>query len=342
MVDDDPIGRQVLVEALGRYRVKTAGNGPEALSLIANFQPDLVLLDVNLPEMSGYEVCRAARENRESQLIKIVLVSANISLEERLKGYSAGADDYITKPFNTEELQAKVEVFVKLKREEEVAEAKSNLLGLFTHETRTPLGVIIGLSDLLRSDQSKSVETRQCAEAIYKSSLDLHQFIEKTTLLGRLRTGYKPEPSCDYLHMHVQKSVNRIQPHIYSKEIRIVQQIPHDITLTVDWEMFDESVGYIIENAVKYSDHGADVFVNASVFNSECRIAINDEGVGISRSWINNIFGEFAVKDIRHHNRGQGLSLSIAKKVIELHRGRIEVESEVGEGTSFTIFVPVA
>ena len=342
VVDDDPIGRCVLVEALTRYEVKTAGSGREALSLIRDYRPDLVLLDVNLPEISGYDVCRAVRDNRESQLIKIILVSANITLEERLNGYAAGADDYITKPFNTEELQAKVDVFVKLKREEEVAEAKSNLLGLFTHETRTPLGVIIGLSDLLRSDPSKSVETRQCAEAIYKSSLDLHQFIEKTTLLGRLRTGYNPEPSCDYLNMHVQKSVNRIRPQIDLKDINIVQQIPEDITLIVDWEMFDEVVGYIIENAVKYSETGDDVYVEAALADSGCRIRITDRGVGISKSWIDNIFGEFAVKDIRHHNRGQGLSLSIAKQVIELHGGRIEVESEVGEGTAFTIHLPNA
>ena len=341
IVDDDPIGRHILEEALEQYETRTAGTGTEALTLIGAFQPDLVLLDVNLPEFSGYDVCRAIREDKSAHLMKIVLVSANVSLEERLRGYAAGADDYVTKPFDTEELQAKVDVFVKLKREEEVAEAKSNLLGLFTHETRTPLGVIIGLSDLLRSDPGKSEETRQCAHAIYKSGLDLHQFIEKATLLGRLKGGYKPERSRDILHLHVNRAINRNQPLIDEKDISIIKQISHEISMDLDWEMMDEVLSYMIENAVKFSEPGDEVTVAAVQEDSVCRIRISDHGEGISSSWINSIFGEFAIRDLNHHKRGQGLSLSISKQVVELHAGRIDVYSELGLGTSFKITLPV-
>jgi two-component system, sensor histidine kinase and response regulator len=340
IVDDDPIGRQVLFEALGQYHLETAENGREALSIVSSFEPDLLLLDVNLPEVSGYEVCRTIRGNRASHLTKIVLVSANITLEERLRGYEVGADDYITKPFNTKELQAKVDVFVKLKREEEVAEARSNLFGLFSHETRTPLGVIIGFSDLLRTNVSKSVETRQCAEVIYKSALDLHYFLEKTTLLGRLKTGYKPERSTDFLRLHISKAIHRNQPRIDDKLIRVATCIPADLTLTVDWETFDEVLGYIVENAVKFSEPGGTVSITATRVDAECRIDVADRGAGIPPAWINNIFGEFAVRDIMHHKRGQGLSLSIAKQVVELHGGRIEVDSELDKGSVFSISLP--
>ena len=340
VVDDDPIGRHVLKEALTQYDTRTAETGAEALSMISSFQPDLVLLDVNLPEFSGYDVCRAVREDADAHLIKIVLVSANITVEERLRGYAAGADDYVTKPFNIEELLAKVDVFVKLKREDEVAEAKSNLLGLFTHETRTPLGVIIGLSDLLRSDPQKSEETRQCAQAIYKSGLDLHQFIEKATLLGRLKGGYRPEKATDLLHLHINLALNRNQIQIDEKSIEVVRQEGRDIALNVDWEMMDEVFTYMIENAVKFSESGGTITIGASVNDVGSRVFISDRGVGISTSWINSIFSEFAVKDLNHHKRGQGLSLSISKQVVELHGGYIDVESELGEGTSFTIFLP--
>jgi two-component system, sensor histidine kinase and response regulator len=341
IVDDDPIGRHVLEEALSQYEIRSAGTGSEALSLISSFRPDLVLLDVNLPEFSGYDVCRAIRDNKMSHLMKVVLVSANIILEERLRGYAAGADDYVTKPFNLEELQAKVDVFVKLKREEEVMEAKSNLLGLFTHETRTPLGVIIGFSDLLRNDVSKSEETRNCAQAIYKSGLDLHQFIEKATLLGRLKGGDRPERSQDLLHLHINRAINRNQLQIDEKRIQIHQRISSNMSLQVDWEMFDEVLNYMIENAVKFSDPEEAVILKADLRGSEYRIVIADHGQGISTSWIHNIFDEFAIKDINHHKHGQGLSLSISKQVVELHGGHIEVESEEGKGTSFAIFLPV-
>jgi signal transduction histidine kinase len=343
IVDDDPIGRHVLEEALSEYETCTASTGTEALNLVSSFQPDLLLLDVNLPEFSGYDVCRAVRDNQSSHIMKVVLVSANVSLEERLRGYAAGADDYITKPFDTEELQAKVEVFVKLKHEDEVAEAKSNLLGLFTHETRTPLGVIIGLSDLLRSDPKKDKETRQCAQAIYKSGLDLHQFIEKATLLGRIKGGYRPERSTDTLRLHINRVVNRLQPQLDDKEISLVQRISSDIAMNLDWEMIDEVFGYMIDNAIKFSDSGDEILIEAvKMQGSEvCTVLINDNGEGISSSWINNIFGEFAIKDINHHKRGQGLSLSISKQVVELHGGRIDVESEVGRGTTFRVYLPV-
>ncbi|MGH9361080.1 MAG: response regulator, partial [Thermoanaerobaculia bacterium] len=126
VVDDDPINVCILEEILAeQYELATAGNGEEALEKAPAFKPDLVLLDIMMPGIDGYEVCRRLKSNPRLRDAKVILVSAKAMLSERLEGYESGADDYLTKPFDDAELMAKVRVFLRLKSIEEIDRFKT-------------------------------------------------------------------------------------------------------------------------------------------------------------------------------------------------------------------------
>ena len=140
VVDDDAIDIATIEKLLGEdYDLKTARTGEEALQVAADFQPDIILLDNMMPGINGGDVCRQIRADSELRHTKIIMVSGQSMVSERLEAYQAGADDYITKPFDEDELLAKIQVYLRLKSVEEVDQFKTNVLTLLSHEVRTPL-----------------------------------------------------------------------------------------------------------------------------------------------------------------------------------------------------------
>ena len=341
IVDDDPASVRLLERVLrDKYQVRSVGSGESAVAVIPEFRPDLILMDINMPGMNGYETCKRIRADEEHCLIKILLVSGHARLEERLKGYEVGADDYVAKPFDNNELKAKVEVFMKLKRVEEVDSIKSNLLSLFAHETRTPLSGIIGISELLTIDESLPEMTRAQLALIHKSAVDLHHFVEKSSLLSHLKSGMRLQWVSGSVKQHLDRIVAARDADAKRKSVAVTVECPPDIELLADWNTLDEVLGYILDNAVKYSEEGGSVITRAGVTDNFCTIEIEDHGKGIAPEWIKSVFNEFSIQDLMHHRQGQGLSLAIAKQVVEMHAGEILVDSNPGQGALFTVRLP--
>jgi len=342
IVDDDPASIKLLERVFrNRYLLKAASSGEEALSLIADFRPDLILMDIDMPGLNGYETCAKIRADELYCLTKILLVSGHSLLEERLKGYEVGADDYVAKPFDNNELRAKVEVFMKLKRVEEVDSIKSNLLSLFAHETRTPLSGIIGIAELLTLDASLPPMTLKQLSLIHSSAVELYRFVEKASLLSNLKSGMRLQ----YIPGSVKQHLHRVTEERLSaadrKDVHVSVDCKQDIELSADWNTLDEVLGYILDNAVKFSKAGSAVEARAARDQDMCTIEIEDHGKGIDPVWIESIFNEFSIQDIMHHQKGQGLSLAIAKQVVEMHSGEIKVSSKLGEGAVFTVRLPI-
>ena len=178
VVDDAPMNILILKNILkGNYTLASAESGTEALEIIPEFRPDLILLDIMMPGMDGYEVCRKIREQEQYRFIKIIMVSAKTMIDDRLKGYQVGADDYITKPFDKKELEAKIRVFSQLKHEEELNQLKGNLLMLFSHETKTPLSIIIGLAAILHKKSELEDDSKRHVGTISEEAYDMLEFI---------------------------------------------------------------------------------------------------------------------------------------------------------------------
>ena len=158
-VDDDAIVLDMYQAILdSAYNLHLTSSAEEALEFLnSRRRVDLILLDIMIPKMDGYEVCRRIRANPLFSDLKVILVSAKMMLDDKLQGYEIGADDYMTKPFDASELLAKVKVFLRLKNVEEINKIKTNFINLLYHETRTPLTSIFGYASLLRQNANLPV-----------------------------------------------------------------------------------------------------------------------------------------------------------------------------------------
>ena len=183
-VDDNAINREIIQEALGnKYNIKTAETGEEALEIAADFQPDVILLDIMMPGLNGYEVCQQMRADPALRLAKIILLSAKAMTSERLKGYEAGADDYIVKPFDSDELLAKVRVYLRLSVLEEMIGMNKELQSTVqelqrangelrefahtaAHDLKAPLSGIGALADWIATDYVDKCDEQGKAQVI--------------------------------------------------------------------------------------------------------------------------------------------------------------------------------
>ncbi|ETW94626.1 MAG: hypothetical protein ETSY2_49485, partial [Candidatus Entotheonella gemina] len=189
LVDDNPANLFVLEEILGNiYRTVTAASGEEALEQAIECLPDLILLDIMMPGIDGYETCRQLRTIPNLQHTKIVMVSAKAMVSERLEGYHAGADDYITKPFEEEELLAKVRVYLRLKSIEEVDQLKTDLLTLLCDATITPLhGLLLPLRELHSQSSVDADEKAKFLDILEQSIAHLQGLFETILTLHAMR-----------------------------------------------------------------------------------------------------------------------------------------------------------
>ncbi len=341
IVDDIPHNVEILETSLeDKYILETASNGEEALEKIPRFRPDLILLDIMMPEMDGYEVCRRIKANTQLSYIKIILVTGKALVEERLKGYEVGADDYVTKPFVIRELEAKIKVYLNLKRSLEIDQLKTDLLVLFAHETRTPLNGIIGGSDLLLLDESLDESTKQTVQLISESGHRLFDFINKTMFLCELKSAPQLKLSLQSLNEMVKSLTTTFSEKITEKNLKLSVNSTEDLSFEADWIMIEKAIEYVLDNAVKYSKEGGSIGISLEQESRSAVLKITDKGEGIPPEWIDKIFDEFSVKDIVHHQKGQGLSLATVKHIIELHGGTVTVESELNSGSVFALSIP--
>jgi len=343
IVDDAPMNILILKKILqDKYTLASAESGKEALEIIPEFRPDLILLDIMMPGMDGYEVCRKIREEKPYRFIKIIMVSAKTMIDDRLKGYQVGADDYITKPFDKEELEAKIRVFSQLKHEEELNQLKGDLLMLFSHETKTPLSVIIGLAAILQKKSELNDDIKKHMGTISEKAYQLLEFMNKTSLICSLKSGLKIAEASGSVKKHLKTAIEVLKEKASRKDVTLKLDVKNDIELQADWPLFDTALGYLLDNAVKYSPEGGMVLARAEISEGRCVIRFSDQGEGIRPDWIDKIFDEFAVQNIMHHQKGQGLSLAISKYIMALHDGTIHVESTPGNGATFTLSLPIS
>ena len=346
IVDDNPINVEILEEALldEGYYLETAASGEEALEIVPDFNPALILLDVMMPGIDGYETCRRIRANPSLRHTKIILVSAKAMVSERLQGYEAGADDYICKPFDIEEFLAKVRVHLRLKSIEEVDQLKSDLLSLLNHETGTPLNSIIPPIEMLMSDEDMDAgERKMWLNIVHKGAKRLHSLFKKVTTLSAMKSGkwdfqLATVDLCEVVH----NSLCEVASQASEQNVQIEQKLPEAAITRLDPEQMNDVVTAILDNAIRFSPSNGRVMVDVSRDGDHHCVLVADQGVGIDPDFLPHVFEEFANVNIRHHTEGQGLSLAIARQIVLAHNGTIGVESTKGAGTTFTVQLPAA
>jgi len=343
IVDDNATNIAILEEALAEhYSLKAASSGEETLAVIEEFQPDVVLLDIMMPGIDGYETCRRIRANPALPNVKIIMVSAKAMVSERLKGYDAGADDYLTKPFEEEELLAKVRVYLRLKSVEEIDQLKSNLINFLNHETRTPLNCIVQPLELLMSDVPLDAQMKQkCLELVNQSAQRLHQLFDKVIKLCAMKAG-----RWDYnfttadLSDLVTMAAAEVAALASERDVTIDHKL-EKVIAEVDTKEIKSVVKDLLHNAIRFSQPGGRVVVGVSAEPDHLNVNVTDQGDGIEPDFLSRVFDEFNDGDVTHHSEGHRLSLAIARQVAIAHAGTIDVASQKGCGTTFTVKLPL-
>ncbi|MFC1744148.1 response regulator [Candidatus Riflebacteria bacterium] len=327
IVEDDPTNVQFLKTTLSEeFVLQNALDGHDAYDKVEHFRPDLIILDIMMPEMNGIDFLKKIRSSKKYRYQKVIVVSGKGMLEEKLEGYAAGADDYLVKPFRRKELLAKVRVFLRLKHMEEINQIKSSLLQLFAHETQTPLTSIQGYANFLKSQNDIGREKRlQIIERILNGADYLTNFFRKTMLLYDLKSGKKLSFSRKNLHEEIERLIVKKKNKAPERQIKFSGDT--SLCFRGDWELIEKAFDFAIDNALKYSMHKSQVNILLKKEETEYLVKISNPGQ-IEQQVMDTIFEEFVVPDMDHHKSGQGLSLPIIKEIMALHGGKVELYSQ--------------
>ncbi len=341
IVDDEPSNIAVLENIFeGEFVLKSVSSGKEALEAIEDFYPDIVLLDIMMPGLDGYEVCQRLRDREETRFTKIIFVSAKEKTEDRLKGYGTGADDYITKPFDADEIAAKVRIFLKLKYVEEVDEIKNEFLNMFVKEKKTPLREILGFASLLKKSVLPSFADQVSVDEIIERGNHLWELSKKTKLLCELKHNKPLTQQHQEINSLIDMAVENAKARCKNKDISF--HIPNGFKQEVflDPSLFAKALAYVIENAIEHSQSGGEITVFCEEADERFSVKVKDQGQRIDNKNMRNIFNEFATSNDNAPERRGGINLTIARRIAWLHQGDFNISNNEHEGVTFEFSLP--
>jgi signal transduction histidine kinase len=346
------------------YKVETAKNGKQVLEEVAKQIPDLILLDIQMPEMNGFEACRHLKANPEFKEIPVIFLTAKADSYDIVDGFKHGAVDYITKPFNTMELLARVQTHLELKRSRDLLAEKNKYLEVITagltklnnekndfmeiaaHDLKNPLSTIRGLADFLRRDTNLAQESiKVMLENIVKSSERMFSIIHNLMDVSAIEEGsFRFDATPVDVELIVRDLAEQYRYQADVKRISLQLDIPPHIVATIhgNFDTLTQVLDNLLSNAIKYSPDETTVIIRLSKNGSSVRCEVRDEGMGILESDRNSLFGKFVRLSTRPtgNEASTGLGLYIAKKLTEAMNGTIECLSEPGKGSTFILEFP--
>lgn len=364
IVDDTEPNVRLLAHVVKKegYEVMAAFSGGDALSLIEKRKPDIILLDVMMPEMNGFEVCEYLKDHRDYKDIPVIFLSALSETDSKVQGFNVGGVDYITKPFQREEVLARIDLHVKLRklqaelsnkveqlkqREESLQklnQEKDELMRIVGHDFRNPVTGIMGLASFLKDnlDDIEPAEQTNILGIIKGSGQKLLDLVN-----GLLNKDEKASISELILQdLDLNKTILDIidlhRPTAVNKGIVIKKDLQDMSKKTVDRHKIEQILSNLLSNALKFTLEGGSISVKLSeVADKEGAIdlTVKDTGMGIPEEQLEEIW-DFNNKKVRYGTsgeKGSGMGLELVKKFTNLHGGHVMVDSTEGQGTTFTV-----
>ena len=374
IVDDTLESLQLLSNTLSEqgYKVRGAAKGKMAIRTARSFPPELILLDIKMPEMNGYEVCEQLKADAQTRDIPVIFISALDEVIDKVKAFKIGGVDYITKPFQVEEVLARIDHQLMIQRlskqlrqqneqlQQEIQErkkaeeaaaaanrAKSEFLANMSHELRTPLNAILGLTQLLNHDPQLNPEQRDYVEVINRSGEHLLELINDILDLSKIESGriYRNEKSFD-LYRLLDNLEELFQIKAEQKNLELLFIISPDVPqyIRTDEQKLRSCLLNLLSNGIKFTNYGR---VTLTVEKSEepdfLSFSVSDTGVGIAQDEIDTLFDAFVQTSAGlAAAEGTGLGLTITQKFVQLLGGEISVSSALGEGTTFQFTIEFA
>jgi two-component system sensor histidine kinase/response regulator len=351
VVDDQPANIQVLGTVLGKlgHEIIPAANGPTALKRLALRLPDLILLDLLMPEMDGCEVCLRLRENPEWRDIPVIFLSAADDKDFIVRAFEVGGVDYITKPFNQAELISRVRTQLALKSArdqlKQLAEDKDELLGILAHDLKNHLGGMEMSAGLLRDRVNRANDDRsaQLAENILHSSSQLLAFVKEFLANATADHGITVRLAPLNLSDAAAAAVQQYQEIARRKRLEFQTEFAAEkTTVLADPTALRQVLDNLISNAVKFSPSGKRILVRVQPSGSHVECMIQDQGPGFTDEDRAKMFRRYGRLSARPTGGepSSGLGLSIVRKLVLALNGELNCTSIPGEGAMFTVRLP--
>ncbi|NJL95530.1 MAG: response regulator [Anaerolineae bacterium] len=360
IVDDTPENLKVLEVILGErgYHVRPAPSGRFALQSAAAVVPDIVLLDINMPGMDGYAVCEAFKADPRLRDVPIIFVSALDETWDKLQAFKVGGVDYITKPFDPAEVLARLETQLSIhfkQRQieqlraqdrsyyETISRIKDDYLNAVSHDLKTPISSIKTTLYLLRKHGFEdALRAQDYLARIEQDVSRMHQLIDDILELARLETGLALHPAEVALPDFLERTLESVVTLAQQREIHLYLENHTHANAVFDAARLQRALQNLLSNAVKYTEPGGQVTLAAFRQAEHLVFEVQDTGLGIPEADLPHIFARFYRVDHAPHQAidGTGLGLSIVRAVVQQHNGQVEVESTLGQGSTFRIRLP--
>jgi len=361
VVEDDAATLSIvsfILEEAG-YRVLQANCGRQALSLVEKVRPHLIVSDVVMPDLSGFELCQRLRSDAAMSQIPFIFLTAQADRSHMRQGMALGADDYLVKPFEPEELLSAVSVRLARAAETQaiVAQATDDLKGVvvqtLTHELRTPLALMLGYTELLETIGlgMGEVDLQMILQGLYTGTRRLMGMAEDLLMLTRLESGLfaahmdeLPGRTDEPDHM-VGSTVGGLQGQARARGVALSLRLGTPAaSVAIDPLFLQEIVRRLTDNAIKFSkEQGGRVLVSTRSEGAGWVLEVADTGCGIRQEALGWIFQAFRQADrAKIEQQGVGLGLAIVRGLVEVYEGRVSVESVEGKGSRFSVWLPVA
>jgi two-component system sensor histidine kinase/response regulator len=361
VVDDNPKNVQIIALLLNelKYKIIIAVNGKSSIDLVERVRPDLILMDVMMPGMDGFEACQIIKTKPENDNIPVIFLTAMSEKVNIVKGFEAGGVDYITKPFNKEELISRIKTHLELKfaRDEmhkmtnhlvELNSIKDKMFSVIGHDLRSPLGSIKMTLDFLKGDSGQQYKIED-----FRNSVNL---LAQTTdeVFGLLENllGWAKSQSGNLLVVPEEIKVHDLIHSVYllhkgsitNKNLNFENHVSDSNVVYADLNMLKSVFRNLLSNAIKYTPEGGTISVKTTENEGITQIIVTDTGVGIPVENLSKILDEKQHISTYGTNKesGSGLGLILCQSFVKSNNGRLLVESETGKGSSFIIELPSA
>lgn len=353
VIDDEEIVldscKQIL--ASGDYDLQTADNGLLGVSVIEEFEPDLIFLDLKMPGISGFEVLEKIQEIDPA--IVTIVITGFATIDSAVEAMQKGAFDFLPKPFTPDELRSITRRGIEkrkfvletmaLRQEKELL--REQFAAIVSHELKSPLAAVQQhlfllsgeLSEQLTEDQKRRFERIQIR---IKDLMNLiHTWLRAISVdIDTIKERFQPTS----IPVVISKAVESVEQHAVRKDVTITTSISTDMQMVQgDEGTLTEAIVNILGNAIKYSPAGSQIDLTGNQVDNQVIISIADHGIGISKEDLPYIFDDFYTSsDKNKEERGSGVGLALTKRIIEAHNGSISVDSELGQGSTFELCLP--
>jgi len=366
LVDDTPANLQLLSGMLKEqgYKVRPVPSGKLALQVAQIEPPDLILLDILMPEMNVYEVCEKLKADDRLKEIPVIFISALSETIDKVKAFSVGGVDYVTKPFQFEEVHARVRTHLELRRQKqelqksyeqlkELGSLRDGMTHMIAHDMRSPLSLMSILFQALEKGEIKNMseKNRQLVHNGALSTLRLIQMVDSLLDINKLEAGHEELNLTDCNLTDTSKLILREYEHLRENRRFIFDTKSLPVHVICDSGLISRVIRNLLMNALKLTpkdgiisievgsiENGVSQSDGSAGKKKSARVSVQDNGQGIPSHYLGKIFDKFVQVESREYSTGLGLTF--CKLAVEAHGGRIGVESEEGKGSTFWFTLP--